>query len=128
MRGALTSGVGLVKVQMGFSLEQHILRFPAVGVGYAAIDRTNSSALGLLVESHTFCAFVGYYIIDVIGNRCSAVIGLVGLTQTVGKTTPNTRAIRVGPVNPPFIYSMVGTLRFACPAIDAFIGYDNGHP
>jgi hypothetical protein len=127
MRGAVVSGVGLIKVQMSFSLKQHLLRFPAVGIGYAAIDRTNCSALWLLMESHTFCAFVGYYIIDVIGNRCSAVIGLMSPAQAVGEMAPNPSAIGIGPVNPPFIYSMVGTLRLAGPAIDAFISYDNGH-
>ena len=54
-------------MQALFPAEQFFLFFNPFGIGDAAIDRTDSSALGFFVETDTFRAFVGNDIIIVLG-------------------------------------------------------------
>jgi hypothetical protein len=113
---------------MGFTQKQCFLRFSSVWIGHAAIDRTYRCALRFLVKSNTLCAFVGNYIIDIVGNRRPAFIGLVRLALSIGKMTPDARAVGIRPINPTLIDGVIGAFWLAGSAIDAFIGYDNGHP
>ena len=115
-------------MQLGFFREQLFLRFDVVFVFYAAVDRANGGALGLIMETDTFGAFIAYDKINVHALGGLGLIG-VGLDAAVTSLVSAFYAGAVGetPLGSPFIDSVIGTFRFAGPAIDAFVGYLNCH-
>jgi hypothetical protein len=66
----------ILKMQRAFFEQQRLLRFYAVGVRYAAIDGTDSSALRLFVKTNAFGAFVGHYIIVVVRDGRIDFVGI----------------------------------------------------
>ena len=101
--------------------EQFFLAFAVIGIVHAAIHRTYSCALGLIVETGAFGTLVRHDVVDVHGLGRHGLVGIEHGAHGSDLRTMQGRAIREAPFHAAFIDGIVGTLRFACTTIDAFV-------
>jgi hypothetical protein len=96
-------------------------------VWYAAIHRAYRGALGFFMEPLTFSAFIGDYIVNVHTDGGIALAGVYDRSVEQAKRAFDAGAICKGPFYAAFINRIIGTFRFASPAIDTFFRYFNSH-
>ena len=121
------SGVELPsEVHKCFLGQQQFFRFFVIGVIYAAIDRADSRALGLVVKPDAFGAF---FVRDVVDIQVARVVFTLGIDHArSGVFTVALNPVPSANCQPlPLIDGVVGTFRFTGTAVDAIVGNHNGH-
>ena len=106
---------------------KHRLLFFPFRVGYAAVDRTNSGALWLLVETYAFGAFVGHDVVELIADGRLLDICLDDIASFYFIGFADGGAFAHFPLYAAFIDGSVGALWFAGSAVDTVVGDKNGH-
>ena len=109
------------------SFEKNLFGLYSVRILYATVDWTYRSTLRLFMKTLAFGTLVWNYEIVVIFHRLIVGIGINHFAGFQGEHTFIRRSLGDLPVNPSFINSIVGALRFTSPTVDAFVSYDNGH-
>lgn len=80
------------------------------------------------MESNTLRAFIGDDIIDIHAHRVLKLIG-IQLFPTLQRSNDSAQSGTIGilPFRTPFVDGVVGTFRFACTTVDAFVGNHYSH-
>jgi hypothetical protein len=120
-------GFFLFIVQEGLPVQQRFLALDMVRVGNAAVYRTNGSALRLFMETFAFGAFVWYDVVNIVRNGLARLFGVYRFARRQNDFAAQRRAVFVAPVVGAFVYSGIGALGLAGTAVDAFVGYNDGH-
>ena len=115
------------EVHKGFLGQQQFFRFLVIGVIHAAINWADSRALGLVVKSDAFGAFL---VRDVVNIHVARIIFKLGIDLArSGVFTVAFESCSIGklPAGSTLIDGVVGTFRFTGTAVDAIVGNHNGH-
>lgn len=78
------------------------------------------------MKAHAFGALFWNDVVHFVGNRLEA-LGGVHLFALVGDRPAQVGSVFKRPLYAGLVDGVVGAFRFASPAIDAFVGYDDGH-
>jgi hypothetical protein len=106
--------------------KEFLFGLPPIRIIYTTINRANGGALWLFVKPGTFRTLIRYNIVVLIGNRRLLVSALNYCS--IGEFHPGKLGPAApGPIHSSFVNCGIGTLRFACTTIDAFVRDDNGH-
>ena len=98
-----------------------------VRVVHTAVYWTNGCTLWLVMEAH---AFRTLFVCDVVHVHVAGIVFEVGVDPTrrgVFTVSLEPGSIRKLPAGSAFVDSVVGTLGFTGTAVDAVVGYHNGH-
>ena len=110
-----------------FAFEEGVLGFYTFRIGNAAIYRANCGTLRLLMEAHTFSAFVGNDIVEIVRNRLVYISwsGWGTVFEDIGRL--HSGAIGHAPFDATFIDGIVGALGLAGSAVDTFLSDHDRH-
>jgi hypothetical protein len=114
-------------MQLLFFRQQIVDRLPIHFIGNAAVNGTDGRTLGLFVKTLTFRAFVGSDIIRVYADGSVTLRSVYDGAVEQCKGTFYAGTIRERPLYAAFVDGIIGALRFAGAAIDAFFSYLNSH-
>jgi hypothetical protein len=114
-------------MQFLFFREELVDRFPIHLIGDAAVYGTYGRTLRLFMKALAFRAFIGGNIISIYADG-GITLGSVhyGAVEQ-RKRSFYAGAVRERPLYATFVDSIIGALRFAGAAIDAFFSYLNSH-
>jgi hypothetical protein len=114
-------------MQLLFFCQQIVDRLPIHFIGDATVYGTYGRALGLFVKALAFRAFVGNDIIGVYADGGVTLGGVYHGAVEQRKRSFYAGTVRERPLYAAFVDRIVGALRFAGAAIDAFFSYLNSH-
>jgi hypothetical protein len=129
--GLLTKWVpdrGLFTVQPGFLFQKLFLGLLVTGIRDTAVNRTNGSTLGFIVESFTFGTLVWYDIVEFF--RYGFIFGVCVYFHSRcghGNRSAQFCVLGIGPLFSGFINGVVRTFCNAGITIDAFVSDNDGH-
>jgi hypothetical protein len=106
------------------SCQNHFLLLP-FWVGDAAVNRTNSSTLWLLMEAYAFSTFVWYDVVKVIADRRLLNVCVDDIASLNFIRFGDGGAFAHFPLYTTFIDGSVGAFWFAGSAVDTVVGDKN---
>jgi len=114
-------------MQFLFLCEELVDRFPVHLIGDAAVYGTYGRTLGLFMEALAFRAFIWSNIVGVYADGRITFGGVYHGAVEQRKGSFYAGAVRERPLYAALVDGIIGALRFAGAAIDAFFSYLNSH-
>lgn len=114
-------------MQPFLAIQQGGLALHVVGIGHAAIYRTNGGALGFFMKSGAFGAFVRHNEVHLIADGRKFLMHVHFPAIGHPETALNLGTVGNGPFNTCLIDGVIGAFGLAGSAVDTFVGDDDGH-